>query len=308
MKAVFMGTPDFAVPSLKTLAETCDVKMVVTQPDRPSNRGRIEFCPVKKEAMELGIRVEQPERIKGSSDFFGKLKSAKPDVIVVAAYGRILPEEILTLPKYGCINVHASLLPKYRGASPIQHAILSGDEITGVTIMQMAKGLDTGDIISQAECLVGDMHYPELSEKLARIGAELLKRTLPSIENGTATRTKQDDGSATKCGLIKKEDGRLIFKRVSANQAERMVRAYDPWPGVKCFMEGVNIKITDAKSTGQLSSETPGTVIKADKEGIDVACAVGVLRITELQAAGKKKMPAASFLLGHKIPEGTVLY
>ena len=308
MRAVFMGTPGFAVPSFKALAETCDVKMVVTQPDRASNRGRIEIGPVKKEAVGMGIRVEQPERLKGNADFLSELKAVKPDIIIVAAYGRILPPEMLTIPKFGCVNVHASLLPKYRGASPIQHAILSGDEVTGVTIMQMDEGLDTGDIISQAECLTGDLHYPALSEKLAAIGAELLKHTLPSIEDGTATRTKQDDGASSKCGLIKKGDGRIIFKHMSARQIELMVRAYDPWPGTKCFLEGSDIKITEAEATGESSRETPGTVVKTGREGIDVACAAGVLRITELQAPGKKRMPAENFLLGHKIPDGTVLY
>lgn len=310
MNIVFMGTPDFAAPILKKLTDAgYDVLLAVTQPDRARDRGRrVSFCPVKELALAQGIRVLQPEHIKGNTNFIRELKAAAPDLIVVAAYGRILPAEILELPAYGCLNVHASLLPRFRGASPIQQAILEGDEVTGVTLMQMAEGLDTGDILAQAGVRIRDMDYRTLSSRLSQEGAELLVRTIPMIAEGRVRALAQDESRATYCSVIDKEQGRVDFASMTPLRVTRMIRAYYPWPGVYFGYGQDTIRIRSAADTGQSAGgAAPGTVLAASDEGIDVSCGGGVLRISGLQPAGKKEMKAADYLRGHRLEKGTVL-
>ncbi len=308
MKIVFMGTPDFAVPTLMSLALAGqDIALVVTQPDRAKDRGKkLQAPPVKLIAEKIGIRVLQPEKIKGNEEFAKTLKEIEPDIIVVVAYGKILPKEILDIPKLGCINVHGSLLPRFRGAAPIQHAILEGDEKTGITIMRMEEGLDTGNMLSKAELEIGKMRTSELSDKLAKMGGILLVDTLPLIYAGEEGE-KQDDSLSTYAGMIDKSQGNVNFGLKTAEEIERMVRAFDPWPGAYCDYEGQVMKIKAAKVIETHEDLVPGKVISLGKEGIDVACKDNILRITELQMPGKKSMDAGSFLRGNKMEVGKVL-
>ncbi|MDD6154786.1 MAG: methionyl-tRNA formyltransferase [Eubacteriales bacterium] len=306
MKIIFMGTPKFSVSVLKKLYEAGnDIGMVLTQPDKARNRGKVTYSPVKECALELGLPVYQPRRLSAEPELVEKMREYGPDAIVVAAFGQILKEDVLELPRLGCFNAHASLLPKFRGASPMQHAILSGDEYTGVTVMKMEKGLDTGDMISKVEVEIGRKTLPELEDALAEAGAELMVKTLPEIEAGTAVFTPQDDSMSTYAGMINKNDG-VIDWSVDAAQIERMVRAYQPWPGVT-FMYGdkkVKVWASDAE-TGE-SGKEPGTVLSADKSGIRVACGTGVLVIKELQLPGKKRVKVSDFLLGNKVESGVL--
>lgn len=308
MKTVFMGTPDFAVPQLKALLEAGhEVGYVFTQPDRAKNRGKkVQFSPVKEVALENGITVLQPERIKKSPEILETLKAYEPDIIVVAAYGQIIQKEILDLPKFGCINVHASLLPELRGASPIQHAILEGKEKSGVTIMQMAEGLDTGDMLSKTEVVIGKMTGEELHDALAAAGAELLKRTLPEIEAGTITPVVQDDRLASYAGMISKADGKIDFSKLP-EEIERQVRAFEPWPGAFCTYGDVTMKVRKAELTEKTSSAENGTITDVSNNGIEVACNGGILLITEIQMPGKKKVAVKDYLRGNKIEKGQVL-
>ena len=329
MKIVYMGTPEFAVPALKGLIESShEVCCVVTQPDRIKGRGKkLLPPPVKETAMEAGIEVLQPDRIKDNQDFVEKLIELNPDIIVVAAYGRILPKEILELPKYGSINIHASLLPRWRGASPVQHAILSGDQTTGVTIMQMAEGLDTGDMLSKKEVQIvsrdGYMNYPNLLDKLSRLGAELLIDTLEMIEKGEVNPVVQDDSLATYAGIIKKEDGRIDFANRNSHEIERMIAAYEPWPGAYCYIGEEQFKFKAGHIAGEeairlihedlteesekrVSEAKPGEILKADNTGIYIKTRDDVFVLTELHIAGKNRMDAGSFLRGHQIEAGTV--
>ncbi|MBQ6662083.1 MAG: methionyl-tRNA formyltransferase [Firmicutes bacterium] len=312
MKIVFMGTPEFAVPSLETLvAAGHEVGLCLTQPDRVQGRGhKLLFSPVKEKALELGIRVLQPTRVRGDEELYAELAAYAPDVICVAAYGQILPENVLKLPRYGALNVHASLLPRHRGAAPIQRAILEGDEKTGVTIMQMAAGLDTGDMMARVALTIGDLDYPTLSAQLASHGAWLLRETLTALEKGTATWEKQDDEKATYAGMITKADGRIDFPAQDAAAIIRMMRAFRPWPGIYCELDGEVMKILDAEALAAdetTEGQTPGTVLAAGREGIDIATRTRILRVKALQMPGKKAMDADSFLRGRKIPAGTVL-
>ena len=235
-----------------------------------------------------------------------ELKKVSPDIIVVAAYGQILPEEVLKMPKHGCINVHASLLPKLRGASPIQMAIVTGEEETGVTIMQMEKGLDTGDMLSAESIAIGDMTAGQLHDRLAQIGGRLLIRTIKDISEGKASPVKQDDSKATYAGLISKKDGKIDFSK-SPQKIERLIRGFDPWPGAFCFLDGQQIKLWKAVPCGEKTSAGDGEVISAGNEGLKIACGGDSLMITELQAPGKKRMNAGDYLRGHAVKPGTVL-
>ncbi len=308
MKIVFMGTPEFAVPSLKTLvSEGHEVVLTVTQPDRKGNRGKMTPPPVKIAAEELGIEVIQPQQVKGNTDLIKKLEAISPDVIAVAAYGRILPTDILEIPTFGCINVHASLLPKYRGASPIHSAILNGDEEAGVTIMQMAEGLDTGDMLSSVSIPIEGMNYTELSEKLADAGGKLLCKVLTEISKGSITPVKQDESKATFTGIIKKEDGRINFDTMSSKQIERMLNAYHVWPGVYCTYKDDILKVKGAMACEEDREGKPGEIISVSDSGICVKCAEGILLITELQLPGKKTMPVSDFLRGNHVESGMLL-
>ena len=308
MKIVFMGTPDFAVPSLKALVEAgYDVAAVVTQPDKPKGRGKSLLpTPVKEEALLHEIPVYQPQRVKNNREFLDTLREIAPDVIVVAAFGQIIPRDVLELPKYGCINIHASLLPKYRGAAPIQQAVIDGEKESGVTIMQMGEGLDTGDMISKIVIpLEKEETGGSLFAKLAQAGAELLIKTLPSIEQGTAVWEKQPEESPTPyAAMINKKMGLMDFHK-SAVELERLVRGLNPWPSAYTFVNGKTLKVWKCRADEKCSGETPGTVILTYKEGIHVACKDGILILTEVQLEGKKRMDAEAFLRGYHIEAGS---
>ena len=311
MKIVYMGTPDFAVKPLHALAETdYEVAGVITQPDKPKGRGKTMLpTPVKEEALKHGFTVYQPVKVR-DPEFLQVLKDLNPDIIVVAAFGQIIPKSILELPKYGCINIHASLLPKYRGAAPIQQAVIDGEKESGVTIMKMGTGLDTGDMISRAVVpLAADETGGSLFDKLADAGAKLLVETLPHIFDGTAVYEKQPEESPTPyAGMITKQMGMLNFEK-SAEELERLVRGLNPWPSAFTFWNGKTLKVweSDVIKAEKIQSEKviPGTVIKTDKNGIYVACGEDVLVLSQVQLEGKKRMDADAFLRGCHIEAGS---
>ncbi len=308
MRIVFMGTPDFSVGSLECLAESeHEVVAVVTQPDKPKGRsGKLQISPVKEFALSKGYPVLQPVKLR-EEETIEKISAYKPDLIVVAAFGQILPGKLLELPVHGCINVHASLLPKYRGASPIQASILNGDEETGITIMQMDEGLDTGDILLQKSLKIESMDTAEsLFNKLAFLGKDALGEALKEIEAGTLSPIPQDDQLATKTGIIKKDFG-LINWSEPAVSIERMFRAFDPWPGAFTYLEDKQIKLYKGKVLEGSFSGKPGSIIKVEKDSFTVSCGENALQILELQLMGRKRMKAEDFLRGTKISEGMLL-
>lgn len=307
MRTVFMGTPEFAAEVLKNLYESDnEVLMVFTQPDRAKDRGKkVKFTPVKELAKSHGTPVLQPDKVKGNAYVAEELKKLEPDIIVVAAYGQLLPEEILNLPKYGCINVHASLLPKLRGASPIQSAIITGEKESGVTIMQMAKGLDTGDMLSSESINIEGFNGSRLHDALADIGGKLLIRTMDKISKGEIVPVEQEHEKATYAGLISKADGKLDFGK-SPEEIERLIRGFDPWPGAFCYYEGSQIKFWRAEASDETARVKNGTVILADKDGLKIACGGKILIVRELQAPGKKRMSTEDYLRGHSIKPGAV--
>lgn len=300
MRVVFMGTPDFSVPALEKIAENHEVAAVVTQQDRPKGRGhKMQFTPVKEKAIELNIPVYQPEKVK-NPEFVDILKQLEPDVIVVIAFGQILSKEILELPKFGCINVHASLLPKYRGAAPIQWAVIDGEEVSGVTTMYMAEGLDTGDMIDKTIVKLDEKETGgSLFDKLALEGGELILQTLEKLENDTAIRTPQNDEESTYAGKITKELGRIDFHK-SAVEIERLIRGLNPWPSAFTHLDGKVLKIWNADVIESEVTEEPGTICKKNKS-LQVATGEGYLDIKELQLEGKKRMDVTSFLNGYQI-------
>ncbi|WP_299118219.1 methionyl-tRNA formyltransferase [uncultured Eubacterium sp.] len=299
MRVVFMGTPDFSVPALENIAKKYEVVAVVTQQDRPKGRGhKMQYTPVKEKAIELEIPVYQPKRVK-DHEFVDILKTLKPDVIVVIAFGQILSKEILELPKYGCINVHASLLPKYRGAAPIQWAVINGDKKSGVTTMYMAEGLDTGDIIDTSEIVLDEKETGgSLFDKLADLGGKLILNTLDKLETGTATRTRQDDARSTYAGKITKELGKIDFTK-SAAEIERLIRGLNPWPSAFTYMDDKMLKIWNADVLEETVEEDPGTITEVNKKFIKVATGEGYLLLKEIQLEGKKRMDVTSFLNGY---------
>lgn len=299
MRVVFMGTPDFSVPALENIEKKYEVVAVVTQQDRPKGRGhKMQYTPVKEKAIELEIPVYQPKRVK-DPEFVDILKTLKPDVIVVIAFGQILSKEILELPKYGCINVHASLLPKYRGAAPIQWAVINGDKKSGVTTMYMAEGLDTGDIIDTSEIVLDEKETGgSLFDKLADLGGKLILNTLDKLETGTATRTRQDDARSTYAGKITKELGKIDFTK-SAAEIERLIRGLNPWPSAFTYMDDKMLKIWNADVLEETVEEDPGTITEVNKKFIKVATGEGYLLLKEIQLEGKKRMNVTSFLNGY---------
>lgn len=311
MKVVYMGTPDFAVPPLEALVNSgYEVAAVVTQPDKPKGRGKTLMpTPVKEEALKHDIPVYQPQKVR-DPEFEEILEKISPDIIVVAAFGQIIPKKILDLPKFGCINIHASLLPKYRGAAPIQQAVIDGEKESGVTIMRMGTGLDTGDMISKVVVPIETEETGgSLFDKLAEAGASLLIETLPSIENGTAVYEKQPEESPTPyAAMITKKMGLMDFTK-SAEELERLVRGLNPWPSAYTFLNGKTLKVW--KSTVERSENggktVPGTIVAVDKEGIHVACRENNLVLREVQLEGKKRMETDAFLRGYQITEGTML-
>lgn len=300
MKLVFMGTPDFAARTFSALLNSGhEVLCAVTQPDKPKGRsGQLQPSEVKAAALSAGVPVFQPEKMK-TQETFDEIAKYEPDAIIVAAYGKIIPKNILELPKYGCINVHASLLPKYRGAAPIQWAILNGDEKTGVSIMQMNEGLDTGDIISVSEVPIDKKETADsLFDKLAEAGAKLLTQTLDDIENGIINRTPQPAESPTEYArMITKEDGHIDWTQ-PAERIERLVRGMNSWPGAFSFMDGRNVKIWDCDVISEDSGKEAGTVARADRNALAVQTGSGQIKINELQLQGKKRMAYDAFLRG----------
>ena len=310
MKIVYMGTPDFAVPPLAALVENgYEVTAVITQPDKPKGRGKTLMpTPVKEEALKHEIPVYQPAKVR-DPEFLETLQKLEPDMIIVAAFGQIIPKVILDMPKYGCINIHASLLPKYRGAAPIQQAVIDGEKESGVTIMKMGTGLDTGDMISQAVVkLREDETGGSLFDRLAETGAELLVGTIPSIENGTAVYTKQPEESPTPyAAMITKQMGLLDFSK-SAVVLERLVRGMNPWPSAYTFLNNKTLKVWKCSvESGSCGKDVPGTITDVDKKGIHVACGEGTLILEEVQLEGKKRMETDAFLRGYHVTAGTVL-
>lgn len=306
MNIIFMGTPEFAVPSLRALINSgYQVPAVITQPDRPVGRKQVLTPPpVKKLAEKENIRVFQPEQIK-NAEFVQILKEQKPDVIVVVAYGQILSKEILDIPSVGCINVHASLLPEYRGAAPIQWAIIDGQEKTGVTTMWMDEGLDTGDIFKQKSIKIEDEWSTlDLAEVLSELGAELLIDTLNSIKEGELIRTPQNGEKSSYAPLLKKEHGKIDWNK-SAKQIYNQIRGLHPWPGVYTMRNRKKIKVLKAKPVYTETDGLPGEFLgKYNKQGFLVGTGKGCLLITHLQEAGRKKMDALSYLAGHPMSEG----
>ena len=304
-----MGTPDFSVGALKALAENgYEIAGVVTQPDKPRGRGKASaMTPVKEAALELGLTVYQPSRVREQS-FMDTVRALNPDVIVVSAFGQIIPKALLELPRYGCVNIHASLLPKYRGAAPIQWAVMDGEPVSGVTIMQMDEGLDTGDMLAKTEVpLEPDETGGSLFDKLSRAGAELLIRTLSALEQGTLTPEKQPLESPTAYArMIRKEDGRIDWN-LEAEAIERRIRGLNPWPSAYTELTGKILKIWRAEVLPKESGQAPGTVTEAGKGGFCVQTGKGVLRLLEVQLEGKKRMDAQAFLRGFHAAPGMKL-
>lgn len=303
MRIVFFGTPQFAVPALNALVESGqEIVGVFTQPDKPKNRGmKLMPTPVKEYACTHSIPVYQPATLRDSSAV-ELLCQLKPDLIVVAAYGKILPKEVLGLPALGCVNIHSSLLPKYRGAAPINWAILNGEERTGVTLMYMAEGLDTGDMLAQAETEIAlDEDAGQLHDQLARMGAKLLVETLPSLEAGTAVAVPQDDALSCYAPMLSKELSPVDWSR-TARQIHDQVRGLVPWPSAVTQLDGVRCKLWKTALTHETTDKAPGSVVQADKRGLKLACGDGqVLELLEVQPDGKKRMAASAFLAGHPI-------
>ena len=314
MRAVFMGTPEIAATVLKSvLASRHEVIAVVTQTDKPKGRGHeMAFPPVKEVALEAGIPVLQPQRARDEA-FIEELRALNPDIILVAAYGKLLPKAILDMPKFGCINVHASLLPKYRGASPIQWAVLNGDEKSGVTIMHMAETMDTGDIIMTEEVILAkDETAGTLHDKLADIGGPLLVTAMDALETGRAPRIRQNDEEATHVTMLDKTMGNMDFTQ-SAVQLERWIRGLNPWPTAYTKLDNKMLKLWKADVivaevlTKEEKMGMSGTVFAVGKDSFEVLTGDGALSIKELQLEGKRKMTAEEFLRGYKLEAGTVL-
>ena len=318
MRIVYMGTPEFAAVALDAIVKEHEVVAVITQPDKPQGRNRkLVPTPVKVKAQAYDIPVYQPVKIR-EEESVQMIRDYNPDVIVVAAYGQILPESILNIPKYGCINIHASLLPKYRGAAPIERAIIDGEVMTGVTTMYMEKGLDTGDMIEKAEVpITGEDTGASLHDKLAEAGAALILTTLAKLEAGTVTRTKQDDAQSCYAAMLTKELGRIDFTR-PAVELERLIRGLNPWPCAYTTIDGKNVKLYKAevisldaqmRQTMQEKSEqiltfVPGEIVEVAKKYFVIACGEGALRVRNLQPEGKKAMDTSAYLNGNPLKPG----
>jgi len=306
MNVVFCGTPPFAVPTLTTLVNSgFTVSLVVTQPDKPRGRGlEVVFSPVKQAALQFGLPVVQPEKIKNNEQFRSQLSSLAPDAVIVVGYGRIIPQWMIDLPLLGNLNVHASLLPKYRGAAPIQWAIASGESVTGVTTMRIDAGLDTGDVLLQKEIpILADDTAETLAPRLADLGAALMIETLYGLQAGTLTGRSQDHSKATLAPVLKKEDGLIDFQRTAVEIWNRL-RGFQPWPGAYTRFRGKQLQIHAAKPLPSLSTSTPGELV-AENDSFIVGCGnKSALEVTELQLEGKKRMSARDFLHGYRLTPG----
>lgn len=308
MRVIFMGTPDFAVPSLEALLTKHEVVLVVTQPDKPKGRGKkMVPTPVKACALEHGIPVLQPEKVK-EPEFVEQLRSYEPDLIAVTAFGQILSEPILEMPKYGCINVHGSLLPKYRGAAPMQWSIIDGEKVIGITTMYMAKGLDSGDMLLKAEVEITDEDtFATIHDKMAVTGANLLLDTLDQLEAGTLERIPQDHDAATYAPMITKETGHIDWSK-NRQDIINLIRGLNPVPAAYTIYEEEVLKIFGASlSDVQADSAANGEIVAVVKKGFVVKCGDGCLLITEVQARGGKRMMTDAYLRGHAMKEGILL-
>lgn len=310
MRIVFMGTPDFAVGSLQALAEAgkYEIVSVITQPDRPKGRGRqMLMTPVKEYALSQGYEVHQPQRVK-TPEFVAQLREMNPDLIVVAAFGQLLSQEILEMPKYGCINVHASLLPKYRGAAPIHYAIMQGEKESGVTIMQMDIGMDTGDMIKKVAVSIDEnMTMGELHDELKVKGAQLLLEVIEDIEAGKAMPEKQNADEATYASLLKRDMERIDWSKAAAD-IHNLIRGFNPAPGAFTKLpDGKNLKIWGSRLTDKATTAEAGTIVEVTKHSFFVACGDGVLEIIEVQPESKKRMPAQVFINGRGVQVEDVL-
>ncbi len=304
MNVIFMGTPGFAVPTLEKLNESgYDIKLVVTQPDRPSGRGKkLKKSDVKIKAEELGLEIFQPDKIKNKENIV-KLKNYNPDFIVVVAYGQLLNEEILNIPKYGCINVHASLLPKYRGAAPLNWAIINGEKITGVTTMMMDAGLDTGDMLLKSKIDIDEnINVGELHDKLMNQGANLLIDTLKGIENNSIQQEIQDDSISNYAPMLNKKNTRINWHDESKN-INNLIRGLSPWPSAYFMLDENKVKVYKSSYTNDKSGTKPGFVLKVNDEGIFVSALDGVVILKEIQMPGKNKMKVSDYLRGNKFPD-----
>ena len=307
MRIVFMGTPDFAVLPLKRLVSSQHVAAVYTQPDRPSGRGRnLAFSPVKRLAQELGLKVMQPTSLK-DAEVAPELRELKPEVIVVAAFGQLLPRSILDIPRCGCLNLHPSLLPRLRGSSPVQGAILSGDEFTGVSIMLMDEGLDTGSVLARVKIPIAACdNAGTLGAKLSRLAAALLEEVLTRLSRGELEPQPQDENQATYTGLISPQDGEVDWHQ-SALEVSRKVRAFQPWPGCYTTWQGKKLKIISAEPLPGQEEVEVGQVIALAQEGFGVATSEGVLKVHAVQLEGKRALSAVEFLRGQRHFVGSVL-
>lgn len=311
MRIVFMGTPDFSVPALRALVEAGhQVEAVVTQPDKPRGRGKeVQMTPVKLAALEYGIPVYQPVKVKEAA-FVETLKKFNPEAIVVIAFGQILSKAILDIPKYGCVNIHASLLPKYRGAAPIQWSIIDGEKETGVTTMMMDVGLDTGDMLEKTIVPIEEKETGgSLHDKLSAAGASLILSTLEKLENGTAVRIPQTEEGTCYAKMLTKSLGDIDWGK-SAVSIERLIRGLNPWPSAYTCWNGKTVKLWAADVLGtadvpEYNAQEPGQVVKCDKHCMVVATGEGCLSIKELQMEGKKRMDIKAFLRGYPVPEGS---
>lgn len=310
MKIVFMGTPDFAKESLEEIVNAGhEILAVVTNPDKPKGRGmKMIPTPVKEYATQKNLKVYQPQKVRGNEEFIQEIKDLTPDVICVVAYGKILPKEILEIPKYGCINVHASLLPKYRGAAPIQWAVLNGDEATGVTTMYMDIGMDTGDMILKEEVKIGEEETTgELWERLSKIGGKLLRKTLTQIEDGTAPRTKQGE-DFTMAPMLDKQMAKIDWKNKTAKEVKNLVRGLNPIMGAYSNLDGKKIKFWKVQilENHDLTDKEPGTVLLADsKQGLHIKTKDEVISVLEIQGENAKRMNIGDFLRGNSIEVGS---
>lgn len=298
LNVIFMGTPDFCVPILKSLIDNCNVIGVVTQPDKEVGRKKeVVYSPIKKLALEYNIKVFQPIKIK---EDYKDILNLNPDIIITCAYGQIVPSEVLDYPKYGCINVHASLLPKLRGGAPIHKAIIYGYEKTGITIMYMDKGMDTGDMISKSEVIININDTAEtLHDKLQDIAVPLLMDTLPKIINGTNEREKQNQEEATYAYNVSREEEKIDFNK-SSKDIYNQIRGLNSWPGAYAILDDKNIKLWASIQTNNKYGKKPGTIVNLDKNGLEVVTGDGSILITELQVPGKKKMLVKDFINGIK--------
>ena len=306
MKIIFMGTPEFAVPSLEMLLKHHEVVAVVTQPDKPKGRGKkLMFSPVKEKALQAGIEVLQPEKVK-EKEFIEILKNYHADLIAVTAFGQILPEEILNMPKYGCINVHGSLLPKYRGAAPLQWAVINGEKETGVTTMYMAKGMDTGDMLLKEKIEVSSQDtYGSIHDKLCVIGAELLLKTIEGLEKGTLQRIPQQEEQATYASMLTKESGHIDWSK-KCDEIICLIHGLDPVPTAYTIYEGEVLKVWQGGKIQQPTGKI-GEITAITKKGFVVTAGDGSILVTEVQAKGKKRMGTDAYLRGHHVEIGTIL-